>query len=254
MFRCLPELSALGTGVVLARGSRLRADWDLPQTPVRVSRVNRSLLCSNSVLHSSLMIRRDVMMGVGAYDERRMAQFDYDLLLRTRAAGYLIGQCNLPLVLHRLHAAQYFEGLQPLKRAWSSCRLQLDNIARERSSERFVYYGVAMVRLALPSDEGHRLAPSDTSGHSGTERGERSARCVSPTCFSDVAGPQLRDDSTRRGWYSLYPAATTSVGWRDLRATTHFSGTGMFHPGSQGRISISTHPNPTANLPRRAVR
>lgn len=148
VFRCLPELSALGTGVVLSRGPRLRADWDLPPTPVRVSRVNRSLLCSNSVLHSSLMIRRDVMMGVGAYDERRMAQFDYDLLLRTRAAGHLIGYCNLPLVLHRRHAAQYFEGLQPLKRAWSSCRLQLDNIARERSSERFVYYGVAMVRLA----------------------------------------------------------------------------------------------------------
>lgn len=154
VFRSLPELAALGTGVVLASGPRLRADWDLPPTPVRVSRVNRSLLCSNSVLHSSLMMRREVMTGVGAYDERRTAQFDYDLLLRTRAAGYLIGHCNLPLVLHRRHAAQYFEGLQPFNRAWSSCRLQLAKIAEERSRERFVYYGVAMVRLAYQVTRG----------------------------------------------------------------------------------------------------
>ncbi len=154
VFRRLPELSALGAGVVLTSAPARGADWDLPATPARVSQVNRSLLCSNSVLHSSLMIRRDVMVGVGAYDERRMAQFDYDLLLRTRAAGYLIGYCSLPLVLHRRHAAQYFEGLQPFQRAWSSCRLQLRNISQERSRERFVYYGVALVRLAYQVTRG----------------------------------------------------------------------------------------------------
>jgi teichuronic acid biosynthesis glycosyltransferase TuaG len=144
---CLPTLAALGTDMVRANGTELRADWELPGGAMRVSRVNRSLLCSNSVCHSSLMIRRDVMMAVGAYDERRMAQFDYDLLLRTRASGAAIAQCRLPLVLHRSHANQYFEGLQPFERAWSSCRLQLDNIAEEESLERFVYYGVAMTRL-----------------------------------------------------------------------------------------------------------
>ncbi len=167
VFRRLPDLAALGTDLVLASGPRRVADWDLPHTRVRVSRVNRSLLCSNSVLHSSLMMRRDVMTGVGAYDERRMAQFDYDLLLRTRAAGYLIGHCNLPLVLHRRHAAQYFEGMQPIKRAWSSCRLQLANISEEQSRERFVYYGVAMVRLAYQVTRGfawHRAIRRVTPG------------------------------------------------------------------------------------------
>ena len=210
---------------------------------MRVSRVNRSLLCSNSVLHSSLMIRRDVMMGVGAYDERRMAQFDYDLLLRTRAAGHLIGHCNLPLVLHRRHAAQYFEGLQPLKRAWSSCRLQLDNIARERSPERFVYYGVAMVRLAYQvtrSVAWHRVIRPVSP--------ERSRVSAHHGVWARLAFPRLLS----LNWGSIRPAR---VGLRcpqqreqrwlaGLSRYHHLPGTGMSHPGSKGRIFHLDPPEP----------
>ena len=161
LLACLPEVEALGAGAVFVEGVDARADWELAGGSLTVTPVDRALLASNPIVHSSLVVRRGALETVGGYDESRVAQFDYDLLLRLRQAGLGVARCELPLVLHRRHPDQFFEGLAPLGRAWSSCRLQLDHIAREPAAPRWAYRGVALGRLGYQVGRGlswHRRA------------------------------------------------------------------------------------------------
>ncbi len=144
---CLPELAALAAIAVEVDGVEAVADWELPVGRLEVRPLDRELLVSNPVVHSSLVVRRSALEAMGGYDESRRAQYDYDLLLRLRAAGLGVGRCQQPLVLQRWHANQFFEGLQPVSRAWSSCRLQLASIGREPWPGRWLYTGLAMARL-----------------------------------------------------------------------------------------------------------
>lgn len=164
---CMPQLAALAADAMVVDGPEAVADWELPGDALEVRILDREMLISNPVVHSSLVVRREALEAMGGYDERRTAQFDYDLLLRLRAAGLGVGRCQSPLVLQRRHAHQYFEGLRPLPRAWSSCRLQLDHIAREPTPRRWAYRGVAAVRLGYQVGRGvawHRSSRRITAG------------------------------------------------------------------------------------------
>ena len=143
-----PKLSVLGAASTISSSVTANADWDLPDGDPKVIVVGRSLLRSNPVVHSSVLVRRDALLGVGGYDERRRAQFDYDLLLRLKAQGMAIGHCELPLVLQRRHPGQFFEGLAPASRAWGSVRLQLTHIGQLDGPVKFAYYGVGGGRFA----------------------------------------------------------------------------------------------------------
>jgi glycosyltransferase involved in cell wall biosynthesis len=164
---CMPQLAALAAEALVVDGPEAAADWELPGDALEVRILDREMLISNPVVHTSLVVRREALEAVGRYDERRNAQYDYDLLLRLRAAGHGVGRCQSPLVLRRRHAHQYFEGLRPVARAWSSCRLQLDHIAREPMPRRWAYRGVAAVRLGYQVGRGvawHRSARQVTTG------------------------------------------------------------------------------------------
>jgi glycosyltransferase involved in cell wall biosynthesis len=143
-----PKLTVLGAASTISTSVTAGAEWNLPDGDPKVLVVGRSLLRSNPVVHSSVLVRRDALLGVGGYDERRRAQFDYDLLLRIKAQGLAIGHCDLPLVLQRRHPGQFFEGLAPASRAWGSVRLQLTHIGQLDGPVKFAYYGVGGGRFA----------------------------------------------------------------------------------------------------------
>jgi glycosyltransferase involved in cell wall biosynthesis len=156
-----PKLAVLGAGARISASVTATADWPLSDGDPKVFVVGRSLLRSNPVVHSSVLARREALVAVGGYDERRTAQFDYDLLLRLKAQGISIGHCDLPLVLQRRHPGQFFEGLAPASRAWGSCRLQLTHISQLEGPAKLAYYGVAGGRFAYQVARGmawHRAA------------------------------------------------------------------------------------------------
>jgi len=148
LLQLTPKLAVLGAGARVSTSITATADWPLGDGDPKVFVVGRSLLRSNPVVHSSVLARREALLAVGGYDERRTAQFDYDLLLRLKAEGLAIGHCDLPLVLQRRHPGQFFEGLAPASRAWGSVRLQLTHIGQLDGPVKFAYYGVGGGRFA----------------------------------------------------------------------------------------------------------
>src|SRR4029079_19378984 len=76
-----PGLALLGTDFRVSTSLTETADWELPDRGARAVTVGDALLRSNPIVHSSVLARASVLDRIGGYDERRTAQFDYDLLL-----------------------------------------------------------------------------------------------------------------------------------------------------------------------------
>jgi len=158
LFAADPDLTLLGTGCRVSSSLTATADWTLPGDPTgagaRAVPVERSLLCSNPIVHSSLLARAEAIDELGGYDERRVAQYDYDLLLRLQAAGGHLALVDLPLVMHRRHPNQFFEGLAPVHRAWGSYRLQQSYISELPIGSRATFSTVALARLVYQVGRG----------------------------------------------------------------------------------------------------
>jgi len=173
VFRHNPNLSLLGTGARFSRGLTERADWRISSARPRVRPVDMALLRTNPIIHSSVLARAKAITRVGGYDARRVAQLDYDLLLRLRARGEIIGVCDRPLVLHRRHPGQTYEGMSPSSRAWSSYRLQTSHVKDLPPVPRFGYHGIAATRLVYQVARGmawhrasrHQSAAPNPDGH-----------------------------------------------------------------------------------------
>jgi teichuronic acid biosynthesis glycosyltransferase TuaG len=80
-----------------------------------VEDITRSLAVSNPICHSSAMMRKVAIIGLGGYDEARRFVFDYDLWARSAAAGLRLGRIQLPLVAKRIHPGQHFLHCAPLR-------------------------------------------------------------------------------------------------------------------------------------------
>lgn len=172
VFRHNPNLSLLGTGAKVSRGLTEGADWRIGTARPRVRPVDMALLRTNPIIHSSVLARARSLRRVGGYDARRVAQLDYDLLLRLRARGEIIGVCDRPLVLHRRHPGQTYEGMSPSSRAWSSYRLQTSHVKDLPPIPRVGYHGIAATRLVYQVARGmawhrasrHQQVPAASSG------------------------------------------------------------------------------------------
>ena len=149
ILRSDPDLTLLGTGARVSWGLDQDADWPLEPfaRPLTYRRLDREFLVSNPVVHSSVLARTEALRRVGGYDDGRVAQLDYDLLLRLRAEGAEIAVCDLPLVLHRRHPGQNYERMVPSSRAWGSYRLQTSHLVDLPAPQRVGYQTIAATRL-----------------------------------------------------------------------------------------------------------
>jgi glycosyltransferase involved in cell wall biosynthesis len=98
-----PEVGVLGTGAreVDAAGSTVR----VVRPPVEDAAIRRALIRANPMVHSSVMLRRELLLEVGGYDESLPVAQDYDLWMRLARITRL---ANLPeaLVVRRLLPAR----------------------------------------------------------------------------------------------------------------------------------------------------
>lgn len=88
------------------------------EVPVGPANVYRSLRWRNALIHPSVTFRRELVLGVGGYDERVLRYQDYELWMRLAAVTKLD---NVPrtLVAYRLHPAQLSRGrVSPLRETW----------------------------------------------------------------------------------------------------------------------------------------
>jgi hypothetical protein len=104
-----PEIALLGTqGWAIDETGRRSGDLDKPCDPAGIAWL---MMFDNAFLHTSVVFRRDVVLGLGGYDPAFVYCQDYELwsrLLRAHRAA------NLPdrLVLSRLHGGSMTETVQ----------------------------------------------------------------------------------------------------------------------------------------------
>jgi glycosyltransferase involved in cell wall biosynthesis len=94
-----PDVGLLGTGALETDAAGREIGRIVP--PERDAELRRILIRRNPFVHSSVMMRRALVQGVGGYDERLLVAQDYDLWMRL---SRVTGLANLPdvLVVRRL--------------------------------------------------------------------------------------------------------------------------------------------------------
>lgn len=125
-----PDLWILGTGLDFSIPGM---KWTLPSSHEQLM---IGLLQGNVSLHSSLMIRTDVMRKYGGYDEKYVYSSDYDLMSRFSLAGKVE---NLPdvLMMYRWHAFQISQLHRDEQKAFAydiRRKYQIEFINRYRSA------------------------------------------------------------------------------------------------------------------------
>lgn len=81
---------------VIAVGTQFYSDYGLSNKPRSSEVIKVSLLGNNCMLHPSLMIRKDVISGIGGYDESYTFSSDYDLACNLALRGEIV---NMPDIL-----------------------------------------------------------------------------------------------------------------------------------------------------------
>ena len=100
-----PEVGVVGTRcTMLDEGSSETSD---PALRAQVVVEPRELVCSNPIVHSSVMMRRSVLEEVGGYDERFRMCEDYDLWVRI-AARHALAVLPERLTLKRVSESAFF--------------------------------------------------------------------------------------------------------------------------------------------------
>jgi hypothetical protein len=131
----------------------------------------RSLLWGNYILHSGVLLRREVQSALGPYDPQLPQSGDWDLWLRA-SAGYDVGYIAEPLYVYRLHRSNMqSRGIPPAQQAQQNVRTLEKGFA------------------ALPAD-----APADL----WHMRAAAVQHALLQTAWFD-----LRNGRARRGWQGL---------------------------------------------------
>lgn len=125
-----PDILGIGTNFIF---SNLQMKRDLP---LSYEQLMIHLLQNNTFLHSSLMIRTDVMRMHGGYDEKYIYSSDYDLISRLALSGKVE---NLPdiLMIYRWHESQISQLHRDEQKAYAydiRRKYQIEFINRYRSA------------------------------------------------------------------------------------------------------------------------
>ena len=122
--QAVPDLAGIGSGQLIFTDSHEPPTYAHSSVLVSPDRVYRNLPFRNPLSHTSLMVRRKALETVHGYHETRPCLFDWDLLLRLYVAGFKLGKIDVPLVAHRIHHRQFFEGRNRIKYLTECAKMQ----------------------------------------------------------------------------------------------------------------------------------
>lgn len=100
-----PQLAIVGSGAILVNewGALL---WERECGLAKASLWDTLARQSLPLVHSSTMVRTEVLRGIGGYDPFFPVSCDYDLFVRLAGARARFGYLDTPLVWHRVHDSQ----------------------------------------------------------------------------------------------------------------------------------------------------
>lgn len=150
-----PDFAVVGSSSVYIYGNQ-KPKWPeenfavLP--PVKDITYKAKYKCP--VNHSSVIIKKDALIYVGGYQEKkRKSHFDYDLWVKLIEHGYKIGFIDLPLASKRLHKKQKFEAKNKFSYALSSAKVQARAIkALNGSTLDWLKCGFRFAKNIIPRD------------------------------------------------------------------------------------------------------
>jgi teichuronic acid biosynthesis glycosyltransferase TuaG len=119
-----PEFAVMATEWFRVYGAA-RPVWPEidPGACFAVEDVTGSLVVSNPICHSSVMMRKAAIIGLGGYNEEILTE-DGDLWVRAVAAGHRLGCIQLPLAIRRIHAGQHYHHYPRLPYLWAGLQVK----------------------------------------------------------------------------------------------------------------------------------
>jgi teichuronic acid biosynthesis glycosyltransferase TuaG len=148
-----PEFAIICTDRTIVKGME-RPVW--PEMGavrgVPVADVTRALAWGNPVCHSSVLMRKMAVIGLGGYEEARRFVFDYDLWTRCAAAGLRIGRIQMPLVAKRIHDGQKYMHTTRVRYMYAGLRVHARAMRAVGVGTHYlpVMAALRLVRLILP--------------------------------------------------------------------------------------------------------
>lgn len=120
-------------------------EWSRVSLPFHhhVNDVTLELMKRNPVSHISVMCRREDVLNVEGYSERRKSQLDYDLWFRMVKSGIRLYKTDYTLATKRIHTNQSFENKRRFNYLLSSVLLQNRIISELNGGMKYRAYPVA---------------------------------------------------------------------------------------------------------------
>lgn len=99
-----PSIGCIGSQILVidAKGTPIR-ESHYPTNPKKIKKV---MIYRNVVAHPSVMFRKEIILGLGGYDEKFNGSEDYDLWLRMIGRNQEIANINRCLTKYRVHSEQ----------------------------------------------------------------------------------------------------------------------------------------------------
>ena len=120
------DIGLLGTGAREIDAAGRQIGLVIP--PADHAALVRALIRSNPFVHSSVMMRREILEKVGGYDERLTVAQDYDLWMRMAVVTHL-ANIPEPLVVRRLLAGRVSVA-RDAERLRAECRIRFQAVRR----------------------------------------------------------------------------------------------------------------------------
>lgn len=92
-----------------------------------IEEISEVLYKYNPLNHSSLFVPKELLIGIGKYDEARKSLLDYELWLRIIKHGHRIGNIKCKLASKRIHKNQSFESKKRVSYLNATRKLKIEN-------------------------------------------------------------------------------------------------------------------------------
>lgn len=170
------DVLAVGSGCITLPGGILRNGIS------SYREIQLALLSNNCFVHSSLMIRRDILLKLNGYNERYFYSADYDLVCRLAAIGKIENLIE-PLVEYRYHPFQISAMHKEKQQLFADeirLKYQMDFINRYKKEDQSL---AGRAEVAVPSI-GQAIAYYTYAVYSGEVRYEQKADELLDQVFS----------------------------------------------------------------------
>lgn len=140
------NFSVLSTNYLLISDKEKPLWSPIVSRKAKVKDITDKVFIRNPVIHSSVMVRREILIDVGLYSESRKSLYDYELWLRIVGGSYKIGYIDEKLSSKRFHENQSYENKNRINYLKDIFFLQ-KNAIKNSKTKKIKYLGIYLKLL-----------------------------------------------------------------------------------------------------------